>query len=483
MHNLSLKTQIFLTLFVIITVGYAFTAIISYKDSTHEIDEIFDAQLTQSARVLNGLVEFYKEYLPPIEQPLIIKGWLPNKHFEKGKEATSQGHEYERKVAFQVWDNKKLLLRSETAPSVAFAALEPGYQIIRLGEFDWRVFTLKDPTYGYWLQVAERYDAREDLVGDIVEELIFPLLIGFPIIFLLCWLAIQHSLKYLTQLETKLKNFDVQNLKPIFLKNPPKEIKLIVSALNQLLDRLSLSLRRERQFIEDAAHELKTPLAVIKILAQNLINQTTPHEREEHIRKLIRAIDRSDRVAHQLLTISRLDPEIFPQKFEALNPISIIKEVCQEIAPIALLKNQEIVFHSEIKDALVLAKEELIYILSKNIIDNAIRYSPNNSSITINISAENEKLIIKVMDNGPGISSLSQLRIFDRFYRENPGETTGAGLGLAIVKTIIESLQGSIELNTLKSTSGLEVIITLPILRTEAKVTTLPEKKLASPNI
>lgn len=442
-------------------IGSALVCFVSYRSASHEIDELFDAQLTQISRLLNNLIELHQA-MPAQSAPLVIKGWLPNQVFEEGKEATSLGHEYERKFAFQVWDkDKQLILRSQSAPDAEFSHFQPGYENVTLAGEGWRVFTLFDEAYGYWLQVAEHNEIRDELVEHIVLNLILPFLIGIPFVCLICGFIIHRSFLSLNLLKNHLQKSNPERLSTINIVSQYKEVGLVIDALNELLIRNKDMINKEKHFIEDAAHELRTPLSVIKIYAQELQALEGASDQKDILNKLMGAIERSERMTNQLLTTFRLGLSESEIELGYVNLTDIVREALEEVAPLALEKNQRINFNLEGESTPTLGERTLLYILVKNLIDNAIQYSGQHKEINVNLIYTESQAIIEVVDNGPGIDEISKKRIFNRFYRINSGDTKGAGLGLSIVKQISDIHQANVFLSESETGSGLKVSVHL----------------------
>lgn len=456
--NYSLKTQIIGLMAVSLLLGSAFVSLISYQSASHEIDELFDAQLTQVSRLINHLIELHQAL--PNQPTMVIKGWLPKQDFEHGHEASSFGHEYERKFAFQVWDeNNQLILRSESAPQEAFTAFKRGYQNVNIQDEGWRVFTLKDEQFGYWLQVAERFDVRAELVNEIVLELIFPFLIGIPLICLICGWIINKSFLSLTALKNNLSRYDIHKFSLINIESKYKEVNLVIDALNDLLKRNKAMVEKEKYFIEDAAHELRTPLSVIKIYAQSLQSCRDGSERQGIYEKLTKAIERSERMTSQLLTTSRLGLDDNQVVSSITNLEYTVPEIIEELVPLALKNQQTIHFDIIGRTQPIQGENTLLQILVKNLVDNAITYSGHNSEITVRLVFNPEYAALEVIDNGPGINNEAKSRVFDRFFRITSGDTKGAGLGLSIVKQIANLHHAAVSLVDTNDSNGLTVIV------------------------
>lgn len=264
--------------------------------------------------------------------------------------------------------------------------------------------------------------------------------------------ALTHLAK---ELSVKASN-ELTLIKP---QDYPTEFHPMLTELNLLFSRIHSDYDRNKRFSADAAHELRTPMTALKTQAQLALEMTEPQEQRKAIQNVIISINRSIHVIQQLLTLSRLDHE------EKLNDVSQIdlESICAEliafIYPQALEKNIEIELKNECTHPIIDGNEAALGILLRNLLDNAIRYTPNNSRIDVKIIEHNHNILLQVIDNGPGIPEEYRDKAFDRFFRVLGTKQTGSGLGLAIVKQITDLHKAKIHLQTTESGQGLTVTV------------------------
>jgi len=264
--------------------------------------------------------------------------------------------------------------------------------------------------------------------------------------------ALTHLAK---ELSVKASN-ELTLIKP---QDYPAEFHPMLTELNLLFSRIHSDYDRNKRFSADAAHELRTPMTALKTQAQLALEMTEPQEQRKAIQNVIISINRSIHVIQQLLTLSRLDHE------EKLNDVSQIdlESICAEliafIYPQALEKNIEIELKNECTHPIINGNEAALGILLRNLLDNAIRYTPNNSRIDVKIIEHNHNILLQVIDNGPGIPEEYRDKAFDRFFRVLGTKQTGSGLGLAIVKQITDLHKAKIHLQTSESGQGLTVTV------------------------
>ncbi|HHJ4328595.1 TPA: ATP-binding protein, partial [Klebsiella pneumoniae] len=235
------------------------------------------------------------------------------------------------------------------------------------------------------------------------------------------------------------------NLAPLLLAPLPQELEPVVASLNRLLQQVNQLLEREKRFIADAAHELRTPLAVLRIHAQNAQQAGSPHDREEALAQLLAGVDRTTRVVTQLLTLARLEPNAQPLRRQSLDLGVLARETLAELTPLALARDQELALdvdeHADLQlhgDAASLAT------LLQNLLGNALQYTPPGGRIEVRLYTDSGALNLEVADSGPGVAAELREQLFERFVRL--GESQGAGLGLSIVARIAELHGAGVEL-------------------------------------
>lgn len=452
----------------------------SYSDAQHEIEELFDAQLAQSARLLEGMVgrDLGPEVRAAMQQALDAA--LQVRHDPEGPAALAEGHRYETKLAFQVLDEQgQVQVQSASAPPALLARLLqqlgtagggaslaalgerlPGYHTITLDEAHWRLFVRQDLADRHWILVGEREDVRGELVGKITLRSLLPDLIGLPLMALLVWSAIGLGLRPLEQVVGLIKARDAENLAPLTLAPLPQELEPMVAALNRLLLQVTSLLEREKRFLADAAHELRTPLAVLRIHAQNALEAPEAADREAALQQLVTGVERATRVVNQLLTLARLEPDARQLAMAELDLAAYLRQELAELIPLALERDQELSFdHDEAADFRLRGDAPSLGILLQNLVGNAVQYTPPGGRIAVTLQAEAQRVCLRVADSGPGVPAEQREQLFRRFFRQGAGQ--GAGLGLSIVQRIVELHRGEIRLGEAEL-GGLLVEVWLP---------------------
>lgn len=448
----SIRLQLLVGLLVAIMGLALLEAAWSYRDTYHETEEIFDAHLAQYARIIHNLL--VNRIPGPLALPLV---WpLP-------PETDEYGHRYERKLNFQVWRGESLLAYSAAAPpDRSYAPLSPGYSTIRLGSDAWRVFNLPDPDHGLIIQVAERGDVRGEMAELIARRTLGKSLTLIPLTALLIVWLVGRGLAPLSALDREIAGRSARRLHPLSLGALPTELQPIVATINDLMARLEQALAQERRFTSDAAHELRTPLGLMRLQVEAINRATTAAEREEAQTRLLRGVDRLSRTVTQMLQLARLEqaPDTLP--LSTLDLKAAVVAQIAELAPIALEKNQELGLDGPDGPCPLQGQAEALAVMLRNLLDNAIRYTPQSGRIDVSIQADGPDWLLVIEDNGPGIPEGLRQRVWERFFRPPGLDEPGSGLGLSIVCQVLDLHRGKASLATGADGRGLRVEIRLP---------------------
>ena len=407
---------------------------LSFAGSEEEAQELFDARLATSARVLEALVARQVEKAT-IAAPIVIA--LPGPLESESHDVPGPlGHYYETKIAFQVRDaSGRLLARSASAPAAPFAPLAAGFATRPFAGEDWRVFTLRSGDA--WVQVAEKDDVR----GELAEKLAFaaaaPLLAGIVLLLVLLGLLIRYGLAPLSALARQVAARKPGSGAPFELARTPAEVAPLIDALNGLLGRVRDALERERRFTADAAHELRTPLAALKVHAQNAARATSAAEREASLARMLQGIERAVQLAEQMLAYSRAAAPGDAARREHVPLQELAREAAEAVQPRAQERRCSLELALDADPAVDGERHKLLSLVT-NLLDNAVRYGPEGGRVRLALRREGGAALLTVTDQGPGIPAQLRERVFESYYRI-PGSTgAGSGLGLAIVKEIAE---------------------------------------------
>lgn len=452
----TLTRSLFLRIAPTILIVICVIGILAFKGATRQIDHVYDAQLIQSANMLWLVVEDEMNMqVGPFRRIRKIDLTISNQ-----KALNEFADAYADSRMFRVWKGNKLAMISDKAPVVGIPQQDQGLSDVEDDEGnDWRVYTLNIPHTNITVEAGEKISLRESLVINILLTLAAPLALLVPLVGWLLWAGISSGLGTVRALIQQIRSRSPDDLSPLALANVPRELAPIGNSINQLLQKLENSFNAEKRFAEHAAHHLRTPLATLKLQMQMLEQARDAKERSSLMENLSAAIERSSRLVNQLLTSTRVSHQPIVRV-----PIDLKRSVIsmiQELAPIAALKNIDLSFEGT-DGLMVMADETLLRLLIGNIIENAVKYTPEKGKVDVALRGDAESITCAVSDSGPGIPEDERDHVFQRFYRVGTPQAQGTGLGLAIVAETAARLSGKISLSTPESGHGLLVEIALP---------------------
>ena len=287
---------------------------------------------------------------------------------------------------------------------------------------------------------------RTELAARTAGRLLLPVLVLLPILGLAGWWVVGRGLEPLGRIAGAVKERSPTALTPVQTSGLPIEIQPLADALNDLLARLDHSFVLQRRFAADAAHELRTPLTALNLQVQLAERAHSDEDRARAFERLRQGIRRATRLVQQLLTMARLDPDAAAATPAAIDLASLVASVVEDLRPLATERAITLQGTAAAGSATVLGSEDALRILFNNLVDNAIRYTPEGGRVTTTVAGGSADVEVIVEDTGPGIPEEERERVFDRFYRGRSTSATGTGLGLAIVSQVAELHRGKVTL-------------------------------------
>ena len=424
-----------------VAAAWLVTMVFSYLDAHHEVDELFDAQLAQAAQTLLALASH-----------------------DGGDDIEDLGditHKYQRRLRFQIWRaDGTLLMRSKNAPETPLTDTR-GFSETKGDEGHWRHFSQWDEGRRIQVQVSENHHIRDELIGHIAWRLLFPALFGLPLIGLWVWLATRQGLASLDGIARQIASRAPQQLQPLTPATAPEEIRTMLEALNGLFQRVDAALEAERRFTADAAHELRTPLAALQAQLQVALRARDDEERERSLAQLQSGLSRASHLVDQMLQLARLDPESGLPDPQPTDLGVLAESVCADLGPLILAKNIDFDLDAA-PDCTVVGQAEWLRVLIRNLVDNAMRYTPEGGRIKVVIGQLSGACHLTISDSGPGIPAAERGDVLRRFHRLDTSGQPGSGLGLAIVARIAELHGARLELGDTETGSGLRVKLEWP---------------------
>lgn len=390
---------------------------VSLAMALHELNESADSQMSDLAQSL--------PYIEPEKAVL-----LPKVKKSLGKGHT--GFAEDKQNGISVWNaDGRLLLSDKRGKEIPFRKISGFTDIGKpWQEKSLRVIYYHDGKTGQTVAVAQPWRNRLEILWNIVWAHLAASLLVLPLMVLLLHLAVKRSLYPLKELASELSERRADNLAPVS-RAVPQETQTLVDALNRLFARVQTSIEREQRFTSDAAHELRSPLAALKVQAEVLALSDTA-EQPYHLQQIQQSLNRAEHLINQLLTLARLDPEQGLKNTAPINWESLSSQVLQNTNLSAREKRIRLKREFLAEPPLLQGDDALLQLMLRNLLDNAVRYSPENSEVGLYFHADR----IEVRDQGTGIAPEHLSRIKERFYRPAGQNAQGSGLGLSIAEHI-----------------------------------------------
>ncbi len=434
----SLQWRLTVGLVTVTVVVWGVVLALTWSKTRHELDELLDAHLAQTTSVLLAQIG--------------------DEHDSDDFTTTPLLHKYQPRVAYQIWHENELISRSAQAPSQPFAPEHAsGRSEQTVNGKRWVVFTARGTDDDVVVHVAELEQARNDILSAGLHSAVGPLLLALPVLGLLIGVLVHQSLSGIRQTGLAIAARQPQALTPVPDSGVP-EIQPLIDALNQLFARVNRTFEQEKRFTADAAHELRTPLAAIRMQAQVAQGARDDAERQQALVSVLRGCDRMTRLVEQLLQLARLEAQM-PTPLEAPHDVRIeIAETLASLSDQAKLRQQTLE---------LIAPEPVILsmpaahtgVLVRNLVDNALRYSPEGARVDVRLCAQNKCL--EVHDSGPGLSPDQLDQLGQRFYRVPGSQSEGSGLGWSIVQRLVELHNMNFEILRSPSLGGMVVKVNL----------------------
>lgn len=443
MKNGSLRSRLLWLLLVAIASTALVQGVVAYRSASAAADEIFDYHMQQMA--------------------LSLRGGMPSSAAGTTEDDAGDGSE---DYIVQVWTQDGLRIFESASRNVLPQRAVMGFANVPANGTTYRVFSLQ--SHGHVVQVAQDLHARHELARAMALRTLVPVALMAPALMLLVWWSVSYSLRPLDRVRRQLARRQADDLGAIHEAELPDELQPLVRDLNQLLDRLRRAFEAQAHFVADAAHELRSPLAALKLQVQ--ATQRAPDEatRAQSLQRLAAGIDRASHLVEQLLTLARQQSDAGVSA-QACRLADITRETVAECAAQAHDAGIDLGLAGHCDDP-VAGHPEALRILVRNLVDNAIKYTPRSGTVDVTVLREADRVVLRVEDSGPGIPEGERVRVLDRFYRTadasaraRPG-VTGSGLGLAIVASIAQWHQAQVQLAGSQRLGGLQVEVRFPAM-------------------
>ncbi|MCR8960394.1 ATP-binding protein [Variovorax sp. S2] len=433
----SLRARLLWFLLAAIVLAAGAQAVVAYRTVLKEADDIFDYHMQQMA--------------------LSLRAGLPPSAAVGGIGSGEQNFEF----VVQVWtaDGVRIFESAEQAALPQLAVL--GFADVRARGTTYRVFSMQ--TSGLVIQVAQDMAARRNMAGALALRTIAPVALMAPLLMLIVWWVVSLSLAPVARVRTQVASRQADDLSAVSEEGLPDEVRPLVQELNLLFDRVRHAFDAQKHFVADAAHELRSPLAALKLQVQGLQRAPDASARDVAVSRLVAGIDRATRLVEQMLALARHEASMAAgAKPEPVDLAETARLAISDTVAAAQSRRIDIGISHADDAAVVNGQPEALRMLLRNLVDNAVKYTPEGGRVDVGIAAQGGGVELSVDDSGPGLPEQERERVLDRFYRSGEPQAPGSGLGLAIVKSVADLHGATVALSTSPGLGGLRVLVRFP---------------------
>ena len=431
----SLRGRLLRLLLIAVALAALMQGAIAYYAAIHEADEIFDYHMQQIALAMRGTARSSAQSVEHTDEE-------PNFDF-----------------VIQVWASDGAPVFASTPRAGLPRQAGPGFSDVRANGTDYRVFSMHTPTQT--IQVSQDMAARQELAGSLVLRIVGPVMLLAPILMLALWWVVTQSTIPLALARQQISRRAADELSPLTAPGLPDEVRPLVDEINLLFARLAEAFDAQRDFVADAAHELRSPLAALRLQVQSVQRATDTEARAVSAQRLIAGIGRMARLVDQMLVLARQDAAADPTGGAPVDLRAVATQAIGDVLPAAQERRIDL-WIVEAETISVAGETEGLRILFRNLLENAIKYTPEGGTVDVAIRVQQGRPLVEIADSGPGIHGEERDRAFDRFYRVAGATAVGSGLGLAIAQSIARRHHATITLGTSHHLGGLLVTVRFP---------------------
>jgi two-component system OmpR family sensor kinase len=438
----SLRGRLLWFLLAAITMAAIAQAMIAYRSALSDADQIFDYHMQQMAMSLRSSATLTNKAADTAADPenddLVVQVWTPD------------GAQVFRSLSRAALPQRAVL----------------GFSNVRVNKTTYRIFSVQ--TSNQTVQVAQDMAVRQRMAGTLALRTVGPIAVMAPVLMLVVWWVVSGSLAPVSRVKRQVAARQADDLSPVSENDLPDEVLPLVQELNLLFVRVRTAFEAQQHFVADAAHELRTPLAALKLQVLSLERAPDESARKVAVSRVTSGIERATRLVEQLLVLARQEGSTSEIKLEPVNLSDVVKRVLGDMNGLAQARQIDLgLYHAE--DVLVAGHQDALLILLRNLVDNAIKYTPAGGTVDIDMqrsvaATKNAKprILLSVEDSGPGIPAEERERVFSRFYRVPGSPAGGSGLGMAIVQSIAERHSAVLSLDQSERLGGLKVMVDFP---------------------
>ncbi|HEX7985007.1 MAG TPA: ATP-binding protein [Duganella sp.] len=436
----SLRGRLLWFLLAAITMAAIAQALIAYRSALSDADQIFDYHMQQMAMSLRSSATLTNKAADSAADPenddLVVQVWTPD------------GAQVFRSLSRAALPQRAVL----------------GFSNVKANNTTYRIFSVQ--TSNQTVQVAQDMAVRQRMAGTLALRTVGPIAVMAPILMLVVWWVVSGSLAPVSRVKRQVAARQADDLSPVSENDLPDEVLPLVHELNLLFGRVRTAFEAQQHFVADAAHELRSPLAALKLQVLSLERAQDEAARAVAIGRVTAGIERATRLVEQLLVLARQEGAA-DGKLAPLDLSELVKRTLGDLAGLAQARQIDLGLHHA-DQASVAGQPDALIILLRNLVDNAIKYTPAGGTVDIDLrrlpgaKGGAGRVLLAIEDSGPGIPPEERERVFSRFYRVPGSPAGGSGLGLAIIKSIAEAHGATLTLDRSERLGGLRVNVDFP---------------------
>lgn len=433
----SLRGRLLWFLLAAIIMAALAQASIAYRSALYDADQIFDYHMQQMALSLRSGAPLanHAQALPadPANNDMVVQVWTPD--------------------GVQVF---RSITRAELPQRAVL-----GFSNVKANGTTYRIFSVQ--TSSQTVQIAQDMAVRKRMAGSLALRTVGPIALMAPILMLVVWWVVSGSLAPVSRVRKQVAARQADDLSPVSESGLPDEVRPLVHELNLLFGRVKTAFDAQQHFVADAAHELRTPLAALKLQVLSLERAESEEKRSLAISRVSAGIERATRLVEQLLVLARQEASAASgDQLQLVDLTDVVKRALGDMAGVAQARKIDLGLH-HMDEAQAAGQADALNILLRNLVDNAIKYTPSGGTVDIDLRSTPVGVTLSVEDSGPGIPEEERERVFSRFYRVPGTDANGSGLGLAIIKAIAERHGARLVLDQSERLGGLCVRVEFPL--------------------
>ena len=434
----SLRARLTGALLLAVLAFAALQAAVTYRTARAETEALFDAQMQRIALSLSGRLGAgaLSDDAPAAETPAA------------------------REMIIQIWRADGVMLYRSPQGRLLPPQTVIGFSDTVAGGEPYRIYALRTATQV--VQVAQQTEARGRMAGQLALRAVLPVALLAPVLMLIVWWVVGRAIGPIERVRRQVAARRPDDLAPLPTAGLPAEVRPLVGEMNGLLTRLSAAWDALTHFTADAAHELRSPLAALRLQAQSLQRAETPEARQIAEGRLLAGIDRATRLVEQLLALARQEGAGEGAELVSLDLTALARNALADAEPEAARHAIALTLDAPTAHVVLRADEAALAVLLRNLLGNALRHTPPGGQVRVGVREEASVIDLTVEDSGPGIAPDERARVLDRFYRVPGTPGHGSGLGLAIVRAIAERHGAALTLDASPTLGGLRVMLRWP---------------------